>query len=282
MNFKLLVGVCGLFLIGCKSSKNISSQPLVTNIGEVSKLPDTVQVKDLNCELLVGKYEDKSFKKSQVSTVKVDSKIFVNVGGQSYNLSLNFRILRGNKIWVNANYAGITVAKMLVEPNRIQYYNKIDHTFFDGTFALLHQMLGTAIDYQSLESLLVGDLVFDVKKWQHLTGTGISENVIYDPFSEGYHKEVDIYKDIYKIKYQKIEEKFGASLLAVNYKSYEPINNILYPKEIQINGKNKGKESLFAIQNEKIEFNSELTFPFKIPEECNKPIVLNAKTSNEK
>src|SRR5690625_3983346 len=65
------------------------------------------------------------------------------------SISLSLRMEKDKVIWVSAKFAGlIPMAKLMVTPDRVQFYEKVNRQYFDGDFSLLSKWLGTEIDFQ--------------------------------------------------------------------------------------------------------------------------------------
>ena len=90
-------------------------------------------------------------------------------GEESQSISVSIRMEKDKAIWLSAKLAGIIpLAKVLVEPNRVQFYEKINGKYFDGDFSLLSSWLNTELDFQKVQDLLIGQPIYEptIKEYQ--------------------------------------------------------------------------------------------------------------------
>jgi len=77
----------------------------------------------------------------------------------SVSFSIKLRLEKDKTIWMSATKFGFPVAKVKITPNRVVYYEKMKRTFFDGDFSLLSEWLGTELDYEKVQNILLGQAV---------------------------------------------------------------------------------------------------------------------------
>lgn len=261
MQFRLLAIVGLLFLmVSCGSNK-------VNNTTEISTISKSS---------LYKKHQSQSFLNSDFSTVKIDAKLSYKSDKASQKAGLKLRIAKGEKIWMSGDFLGISVAKLLIEKDSVFYYNKYDKTYFKGSFDFIKQIIGANVTYETLEQLLLGDLIIQNKKFRNYD-LEIKDNAYFltDTKDNLYTKKASIYPLIFKTKYQSIKSSAAESLFEAFYKNHQDIEGFLFPKKVEFKGNNKGKNSLITMSYDKISVNQKLRFPFKIPSSCTKQIVLN-------
>ena len=140
--FKILFVILILFFVSCKSTKNISSS------GELNS--------NLSSEQIIRAHskQDAKFKTLQ-SRVKVE---YIQ-GNKSQMHTINLRIEKDKTIWLSATL-GVVRAKLT--PQKVSFYNKLDNTYFEGDFSLISDLLGTELDFQNVQNLLLGEAIFDL------------------------------------------------------------------------------------------------------------------------
>lgn len=92
---------------------------------------------------------------------------------QSVNLS--FRMEKDKAIWMSASILGFPVAKAYITPERVSYYEKVTQTYFDGDFSLVSDFVGTPLDFEKLQNLLIGQAIYDLRNEKYdfsATGRG--------------------------------------------------------------------------------------------------------------
>lgn len=266
MQFRLLTVFILFLIVSCGVKKSVNPE---------------IEIPQIKYSKLVKEYKAKSFKEAEFNTVKIDGKMSYRIGGTSQKLGLNFRIAKGEKIWVSGDFLGIPVVKMLIEKDSVRYYNKIDKTYFEGSFDFIEQLIGLKVSYAVLEKLLVGDIILNIEKKNFDMSVIENSYFVYDKKTRDYYIEAAIYPFTYKTKSQVIEHIFGKNLFATYYKSYQNIDGFLFPKELSIRGKNKEKETIITINYNDVKFNENLSFPYKVPKDCDKKVMLKPKETSE-
>ena len=70
---------------------------------------------------------------------------------QEQGITMSFRMQKDKAIWLSAP---LGLAKIYITPEKVQFYNKLDNTYFDGDFKYLSQLTGLTLDFESLQNLL--------------------------------------------------------------------------------------------------------------------------------
>ena len=65
-----------------------------------------------------------------------------------------------NTIWFNAF---LNMVRVKITPDRVRFYNKLDNTYFDGDYALINSFLGTDLQFENLQNLLLGEALFELE-----------------------------------------------------------------------------------------------------------------------
>ena len=262
MQFRLLAVFMLFFIVSCSVKKGGNPE---------------IDIPQIKYSKLVKEYKSKSFKEADFNTVKIDGKMSYRIGDSSQKLGLNFRIQKGEKIWISGDFLGIPVVKMLIKKDSVHYYNKIDKTYFEGSFGFIKELIGIDVSYVVLEKLLVGDVIIDIEKSRFKMDIVDNSYFVYDSRTKNYFIEAAIFPFTFKTKSQVIEHVLGENLFATYYNSYQEIDEFLFPKELSIKGKSKGKETIITIKYNDVKFNEKLSFPYKVPKDCDKKVVLKPK-----
>ena len=104
---------------------------------------------------------------AQFKTLQSRVKVQYIQGDQEQAHTLNLRIEKDKTIWLSATL-GIVRAK--ITPKKVSFYNKLDNTYFDGDFSLISNLLGTDLDFQKVQSLLLGEALFDLNTGSYTSG----------------------------------------------------------------------------------------------------------------
>src|SRR5690606_11694734 len=89
-------------------------------------------------------------------------------GKGSQGVTVSLRVKKDEVIWLSAP---LSVIKIMITPDRVQFYNKLDNTYFDGDFSYLEELLGTKLDFQMVQNLLLGQAILDLRDQKYSAAT---------------------------------------------------------------------------------------------------------------
>lgn len=184
---------------------------------------------------------------------------------RSQSVNLTFRMEKDKAIWLSASVLGFPVAKAYITPTNVSYYEKVGKTYFDGDFSYLSDILGTPLDFEKLQNLLLGQAIYDLR----------TEEYEFSETARGYQflpsKEGDIKKMFLlnpsnlKADAQQLAQEHENRSVTVTYSGYQEISGKLFPKDIKIVANEGGKSTNIDLTYRSLEINEELSFPFDIP-----------------
>lgn len=181
-------------------------------------------------------------------------------------VTASLRIEKDNTIWISLSKLGFPVGKVLITPNKVSYYEKINRTYFEGDFKLLSDWLGTELDFEKVQNLLLGQAILDLKEARY--SVDLQENN-YQLKPRKPNELFDILFLInasnYKIDKQQVHQTGKDKTLTIDYKKYEKISNESFPKEIRIAALDGKYITTIDVDYRSVEFNKPVSFPFKIP-----------------
>jgi hypothetical protein len=192
---------------------------------------------------------------------------------QSQNVSVEIKIEKDKQILVSVRFLGITMAKALITPTTVSYYEKIKSTYYEGDFTSLSEWLGTELNYSKVQNLLVGEALDDLKKGKY-TQT-IVENLfrLDDEKDNNVKKSFYIDSEKYLLQKEEISQPSENRMLQINYSDSKVFNQGTLPTSIEINAiQPKGKTNINLNYNN-ISFNEELSFPYSVPGGYKKVII---------
>lgn len=228
------------------------------------------------------KYISESNNIEVVSTKKIISNHYENVFDQqtinaklsakykdkktSTSISIKLRLEKDKTIWMSATKLSIPFAKVKITPNRVSYYEKLGKTYFDGDFSLLSKWLGTELDYDKVQNILLGQAVLNLRKGKY--NSEVSNNayqLIPKKDNELFAILFFLNPENFKLDKQEIRHPEKEQLLSVSYPNYQIIDGEQIPKKINITAIDSKKITNINIEYRSVEFNKKLTFPFSIP-----------------
>mgnify|MGYP001041398105 FL=1 len=236
-----------LVLSNCKSSQPISSSAVANKSVSAKQLINTYQNKLSNFKTLNGRMS-----------------IGYEKGSNSKSVGVSFRMEKDKHIWMSAP---LGVGKVLITPSRVSFYNKLDKVFFDGDFSYLSNLLGTKLDFEKLQNILLGQAIYDLKKQAHKISIANNSYVLKPKRQKPlFDLEYMINPSYFKLDALSVTQKFEQRDLKIFYKSYQNLRNLVLPKIISILA-NEGKDIVkIDLEYKSLRLNENLRFPYKIPD----------------
>jgi len=248
MKYFTVLFVLFLGFTSCKSNKNI-----VANSGEIKKM---------SARKVAKKHAASNF-----NDETVDARLKVNYKNIKNNVgfSVRLKIKKDEVIWLKGTKI-ITVFKAKITPTKVQFYSPYERNYFDGDFAMLKKLLGTDINFQQLQSMLLGESLFDVKENRQEVAIA---NKSYQLSPKKQPNLFDLFFYInpshYKLDKQSIVNVEKNKRLDISYPKYLSKNKALFPEKININAKQNNKLTNINITTRSVEFNTKLNTHFKLP-----------------
>ena len=235
-----------VFLIGCKPKQTVATAAANENT-EVSKV-------------INGHYKNQH----DFKTLNIRANAKYEDEKQSHSMNADIRIKKDEIIWINIKFLGIPMAKAMITPTKVSYYEKINNTYFEGDFSMLSNWLGTDLDFQKVQNLFLGKAIDDLTKdrW-------ISE-VVDKMFKLSSPTDVDVSQEFYfeganyLLKKETIKQVSQNRNLEIRYPSYKEEKEMFLPNEINIKAEQKGKVTI-DIEYKHTTFNEDLSYPYSVP-----------------
>ena len=193
-------------------------------------------------------------------------------GEDSQSVTVSLRMKKDEVIWLSAP---LGVIKVLITPGRVSFYNKLNNEYFDGDYSFLSNILGSEVDFEKLQNLLLGQSMLELK--------GQSYDLRYSPRAYELQptRALELYKFLLKIEpqyfriaSQELAQPEKQRLMEVRYTSYQEIQGQVIPDFVQIDAIEEDQKITIGINYKQVELDRELRFPYKIPKGFN-PIALN-------
>ena len=235
-----------IFFGGCKSSKTIAS-------GEANLDLSTRQVIRENTK------QTPDFK-TLASRVKID----IMEGEKVKGYTVNLRMQKDKKILLSST--PISVVKALITPEKVSFYNKLDNTYFDGDYTYLSELLGTDLDFEKVQNLLLGEALFNLKDGSY------KSSIHEQTYALQPKNQQDFFEIFYllnpshfKIQSQQISQPNLFRHLQIDYLQHQEINKQIIPERIKVIAVEENDEMVLALEFKGVSLDEDLRFPFKIP-----------------
>lgn len=246
MNYKSFYIIFLLLFASCGSSKIDVSKPELLSVKEVTTLHKNAMPE---FETLAGRM--------QLGYETEDS-------GQ--RISVNFRMKKDEVIWAKASILGITIAKVYITPNAVKYYETIGKTYFDGDFSLLSEWLGTPINFQQAQNILLGQSIFELNN--SYTSEVFQNNFKIQPKAQPQNFIHSLFLNAgnFKVVSATVSQPEQDRILSIHYDPYQKVENRFFPTKISIVSTEQREQTKIEINYRKIDLNENINFPFEIPD----------------
>lgn len=203
----------------------------------------------------------------------VKAKLKVKYTGKSSlpSITASLRIKKDETIWISLTKLGFPIGKVLITPNRVSFYEKINRTYFDGDFTLISNLLGTELDFEKVQNLLFGQALLNLKKEAFILTSNKNNYLLKPKVANSLYDILFLINPLnFKINSQQIKQLDENNTLIINYTNYTTIDHEIFPKEIYIKASDKKNTSTIVVNYKSVEFNKPVSFPFAIPKNYEK------------
>lgn len=230
---------------------------------KTTKVTNTSENMGLSSKKVIKNHYTNTFDKETIN-----AKLKIKYKGKSSLPSVtgSLRLQKDETIWISLTKLGFPIGKVLITPNRVSFYEKINRTYFDGDFTLLSDFLGTELDFQKVQDLLLGQSLLDLKKESFDISVQEKNYLLKPKVGNPLFDILFLINPInFKLNSQQLAQKDENNTLVINYGNYETIENEFFPRKIHIIASDVKNTSTIDIDYRSVEFNKSVSFPFKIP-----------------
>lgn len=234
-----------VFVTSCKSTKRIASG-------------------DANLELSTKQLIKENAKQSpEFKTLQARLRISYSFEDNEQSHSVTFRIKKDEVIWLNSAFS---VIRAMMTPEKVSFYNKLDNTYFEGNYKYLSDLLGTELDFEKVQNLLLGETLFGLND-EDYSASVMDGLYVLQPKNQQQIFEIFyiISPSYFKVKSQQISQPKSYRHLQIDYLSYQNVNKQVFPENIKINAVEADKEIIVRLEFKSVSLNENLNFPFNIP-----------------
>lgn len=242
---QLLIGLVMVLFVSCKSGKILSN-------GTVDK--------NLSAKAIIKAHYQNAL---NFKTINGKMKIDYSDGENNQAVSVSIRMEKDKAIWISAPFG---IVKAYITPERVSFYNKLENNYFDGDFSYLSILLGTDLDFNQVQNMLIGQSLFNLRNDKYDMDIA-DQNYQLKP-----RKVAELFKALFqiepknfKIASQQLAQPLKKRLLKIEYQNYQKINKWVLPNEILITAYDNLITNTIAIEYRNMEFNNALNFPYRIP-----------------
>ncbi len=237
-----------VFLVSCKAKSAVTS----------SNATDKITTD----KIIENHYNNKK----DFSTLYIKSSAKYKDEKQTQSVTAEIRIKKNETILVSIRFLGITMAKALITPDKVQYYEKIGGKYFDGNYEALSKFLGTDLDFYKVQNLFVGQALDDLKKDKYKNSIEDKWYKLENILDKNNKKSFYFDSEKFLIQKEVISQTEQQRMLQVIYPSFKQYSQANLPESIQIEAvQEKGKTNINLDYNS-VSFDEELSFPYNVPD----------------
>jgi hypothetical protein len=254
---QFLIRVLSVFMI-CF----MSSLTLVSCKSKAIAVKENTNSDRLTADRIVKNYYNN---KSEFSTLYIKSNVKYSDEKQTQNVTAEIKIKNNEQILISIRFLGITMAKALITPTAVSYYEKINGSYFEGDFSTLSEWLGTDLDYKKIQNMLIGQAMDDLTKGEYQDSLVDQTYRLEDISSKETKKYFFFDTQKFLLNKQEISQTAKNRMIQVSYSDSKLYNESMFPSNIVINAiQDKGTTEINLGYNA-ITINEELSFPYSVP-----------------
>lgn len=233
---------------------------LLASCGGAKKIVD---IEDASTRDVIAAHKN-SF--PEYKTIAARVQLVYETEDKSQSITLNLRMEKDKTIWVKASILGITIAKVLITPTQVSYYETISGVYFEGDFALLGEWLGTPINFQGAQNMLLGQSVFTLNPPEYTSEIFQNKFKIQPKRQpENFIHSLFINPGDYRIHSETLSQPDDKRILNIRYGDYQRVDDQYFPTNIHIVTNEDNQQTKIEINYRKIDVDVNISFPFDIP-----------------
>ena len=233
-----------------------------TKQAAVTTVPEVTSTKEVSAEDIIANHYNN---KTNFETVYIKSNVRFSDEKQTQNVTAEIKIKKDEQILISVRFLGITMAKALITPASVSYYEKMNGTYFEGDFSGLTQWLGTDLDFSKIQNMLLGQAFDNLQQGKYAL-VKVDEGYELTDLQAGKTlKSFILDQENFRIQGQAIAQPEQDRMINVSYRDFATFKEGSVPMQTLIETfQSKGKTEI-SFNYTTLTFNEELSFPYSIP-----------------
>ena len=147
---------------------------------------------------------------------------------QLINATLNTRIKKNEKIWFSIRVAfGIEGFRGLITKDEFKLIDRVNKRVIVSTPKIIEKEFKVKLDFQQIESLLVGNLLYKISESDKILREGNVFKIVQQ--NQSIQTQNIISAKTSKIEKLIVFDEFTNYLLTVDYDNFKPLGKLLFP-----------------------------------------------------
>ena len=240
----------------------LSSVMFFSGCKTVAVLPTKTPLKNANLEALVSRIKNNYPK---VNKLRSRIKATYDNGKREQQVIIQFRMENKKKLWLSATML-IPIAKLMITPNQVSFYEKFQKSYFQGGFDLINKPFGTNFRYSDVENIFLGKPILDpgYGRWKQISNpqyyilipqgkrAGLKPTLFFDPVS-------------FLLKEQRVIIPQNNYSITIKYLQHLRIEGKSVPSLIEIILFDGNERQALKLEFTRTYLTEEINFPFEIP-----------------
>lgn len=235
-----------IFTFSCKSAKKVIASGVAS---------DKLSVKQ------VIKQHDKN--NADFKSLQARVKIEITQDEKAQGTTFSLRMEKDKVIWLSAP---LGIARMMITPEKVQFYNKLDNQYFDGDYKLLSDFVGVDLDFMKVQNILLGQTIYNLEDEPHQVAVNNNSYAV-SPKDQNALMELFylINPSHFKMDSLQLQQILKRRMLQVDYSSYQEVKKQILPQNIRIVAVDDTDQVAITMEFKSVSLNDEVRFPFNIP-----------------
>lgn len=236
-----------IFLVSCSSTKGLSSV----------KATEKKTSKEI-----IAQHNELQF---DFQTIAINGSVKYQDNKQSINLTSDIRWEKDQRILITLRLFGITGAKALITPKEVKYYEKASNTYFEGDFNMLSEWLGTEMDFEKVQNLLLGKVLENIAHQQYESSIQEGWFNLVEKNPKTWKRNFWLENSNFLLKKQAFTNTQNQETFEVFYEEHQKLNHGIFPKFFKILAQQTKNNLVIEVKYNQLVFNEKLSFPYQIP-----------------
>ncbi|GGD16555.1 hypothetical protein GCM10011368_18130 [Hyunsoonleella pacifica] len=196
-------------------------------------------------------------------TLQSKLKITYSEGDKKQSHTVSYRMEKDKTLWMSAPF-GIIRAK--ITPQSVSFYNKLDNTYFEGDFQYFSQLLGTELDFEKVQNIILGEALFNLNNDKY-TASVQDKTYVLQPKEQRKLFEIFFLLDpsLFKVTSQQLSQMSAQRHLQIDYLAHQKVDDQIVPEHVKVIAVEGDEELIAELEFKSVSLNDDLRFPFKIP-----------------
>ncbi|WP_178991243.1 DUF4292 domain-containing protein [Winogradskyella schleiferi] len=214
---------------------------------------------------LSAKQVIRQHEKNEADFKTMNARVAIDIiqGENEQGHTFSLRMKKDKVIWLSAT---LGMARMMITPEKVRFYNKLDNEYFDGDYKLLSDVVGVDLDFMKVQNILLGQSIYDLKDEPHQVSVNGNSYAI-SPKDQNAIMELFylINPSHFKMDSLQLQQQLKKRMLQVDYSSYQEVKKQIIPENIRIIAVDDTDQVAITLEFKSVALDGEVRFPFNIP-----------------